>query len=195
MRAAAKVRYVALLRAVNVGGTSVITMEETRRLFAALGFEDVATHGASGNVLFTAAARGSDVPRRAIEEALAARLGKPATVILRTGAEMRAVVDGAPFEGAGEDVRLSIAFLDAPTGKAMPARLPDGPGGAASAATASGVSGVAFPSPREREVYVVTPRALVRGVDPHELIEKTLGTRATVRTWNVVQTLARLAAG
>lgn len=44
-----KTRFVALLRAINVAG--IITMEETRRIFASLGFMDVSTVGASGNVV------------------------------------------------------------------------------------------------------------------------------------------------
>ncbi len=175
-------RYVALLRAVNVGGTGLITMEDVRGIFADQGCEDVSTLGASGNVVFSAKGAAPALRGR-IEAALAARLGKPATAILRTGEEMRAVVEAAPapFRDAGDDVKRYVAFLDDPVGRKAPARMP----GAA----------VEFPAPRPGEVYVLAAKAGTRGADPHKFLEKALGTKATARAWSVVRSLADLAAG
>ncbi len=168
-------RYVALLRAVNVGGTGLITMEETRRLFASLGFDDVSSLGASGNILFSAKGAVSGLRRR-IEEALSGKLGKPAVAILRSGEEMSGIVQAAPFT-AEADVKASVAFLEKPVGKAAPPRMPG--------------FDVRFPSPRESEVYIVAAKTTPPGTDIGKFLDRTLGKVAVmIRTWNVVQALA-----
>lgn len=174
-------RFVAFLRAVNVGGTGLITMADVRRTFESLGLADVATVGASGNVLFT----GKGAPaalRRKLEEALARRLGKPATVVLRTSGEMKAVVRSAPFGRSDDDNKTYVAFLTEPVGKSAPARMPG--------------FDVKFPSPREGEVFVVAARTTPPGTDVGGFLQKALGkVPATLRTWKVVQALALKAAG
>lgn len=168
-------QYIALLRAINVAGTGIITMEETRRIFASLGFEDISTLGASGNVIFSAQGAAS-THRRKIEGALSARLGKPATAILRSAAEMNSVVEGTPFLDA-VDAKRYVAFLSEPVGRRMPGRMPG--------------FDIEFPTPRESEVYIVVAKTVPPGADVGKFIEKTLGkVPATLRNWNVVQKLA-----
>ncbi len=83
-------RYVALLRAVNVGGR-VIKMDALRTAFDELGFDEVSTFIASGNVLF-----GGSGPRasleRTIETHLADRFGFEVATFLRTGAELESTL-------------------------------------------------------------------------------------------------------
>jgi uncharacterized protein (DUF1697 family) len=104
--------FVALLRAVNVGGTGALPMKELAALCAGLGHDDVRTYIASGNVLFRCALSEADV-RSGLERALAARMGKAVDVMVRTGAEMRAVLEANPFP-AGDPKRVVVAFLNAP---------------------------------------------------------------------------------
>jgi uncharacterized protein (DUF1697 family) len=92
-------RYVALLRAVNVGGTGMLPMATLRALCGAAGFRDVATYIASGNALFTSSATPARV-RAELEARLNAHLGKPIAVVVRTAAEMAAVRDANPFGNA-----------------------------------------------------------------------------------------------
>lgn len=103
--------FIALLRAVNVGGTGKLAMADLRRMCEDLGFTDVATYIQSGNVVFStrlAAAKAN----AALERALAQRLGKPSAVILRTRDELVATERANPFPKAAPN-QLLVLFLDA----------------------------------------------------------------------------------
>src|SRR5262245_6218836 len=89
-------RYVALLRGINVGGNNLIRMTALKACFEDTGFLDVATFIASGNVLFSASEAGAAKLVRRIEDALSATFKYPASIVLRTGKEMRNVVARAP---------------------------------------------------------------------------------------------------
>lgn len=91
--------WVALLRGVNVGGVA-IRSAELREVFEALGFADVRTVLASGNVAFTAdiGATGRVPLKTRIEAALEERFGYDAWILLVTGDELSAVVAAFPFD-------------------------------------------------------------------------------------------------
>ena len=91
--------YVALLRAVNVGGTSKLPMADLKRIAEELGFGDPRTFIASGNLLFSSSESEAQVRGR-LEAALATYMGKPVPVMVRTAAEMAAVVRANPFKDA-----------------------------------------------------------------------------------------------
>jgi Protein of unknown function (DUF1697) len=78
-------RFVAFLRAINVGGRNV-TMAALRAQFEALGFSNVETFIASGNVIFEAASRDSAALHRKIEAHLAKSLGHEVSTFVRTDA-------------------------------------------------------------------------------------------------------------
>jgi uncharacterized protein (DUF1697 family) len=101
--------YVALLRAINVGGTGSLPMAELKAICESLGFADVATYIQSGNVVFRAKAPESDIQTK-LEAALAERMGKPPGVLLRSASEMQALADGSPFADAKPN-QLLITFL------------------------------------------------------------------------------------
>ncbi|MFN0097383.1 MAG: DUF1697 domain-containing protein [Gemmatimonadaceae bacterium] len=103
--------YIALLRAVNVGGTGKLPMAELRGMCADLGFTDVATYIQSGNVVFSTRLAAAKA-KAALERALAVRLGKPSAVILRTRDELEAVERARPFPDAAPN-QLLVLFLDA----------------------------------------------------------------------------------
>ncbi|QGZ59641.1 DUF1697 domain-containing protein [Paraburkholderia acidiphila] len=104
--------YIALLRAVNVGGTGKLPMPELRDMCEALGFTRVRTYIASGNVVFESRLAEASVKQK-LEERLEAYAGKPVGVTVRTAAEMAAVLQGNPFPAAAPDRTVAI-FLDAP---------------------------------------------------------------------------------
>src|ERR1700753_2811038 len=79
--------FVALLRAVNVGGTGKLPMSELKAMCETLGFTSVRTYIASGNVVF-ASRKSESAIKRDLEKALAARAGKPGGVMVRSGAEV-----------------------------------------------------------------------------------------------------------
>jgi uncharacterized protein (DUF1697 family) len=103
--------WVALLRAVNVGGTGKLAMAELRALCERAGFADVRTYIASGNVVLRGAGAEAQVKRK-LEAALQAHAGKPVGVMVRSGAELQAALAANPFADAAPNRVLAI-FLDA----------------------------------------------------------------------------------
>ena len=105
-------RYVALLRAVNVGGTGKLPMTELKSMCSETGFARVETYIASGNVVFTSKAGPSRV-KAELEARLLAHFGKPMGVVVRTASEMLAVLRANPFPEAELKHTYAI-FLDEP---------------------------------------------------------------------------------
>ncbi|EXL01376.1 DUF1697 domain-containing protein [Aquamicrobium defluvii] len=104
--------YVALLRAVNVGGTGKLPMAELKAMCVAEGFEKVQTYIASGNVVFSDDRSEPEV-KAALENRLKDYAGKPVGVIVRTAKEMADVLNANPFPDAPPNWTVAI-FLDAP---------------------------------------------------------------------------------
>ncbi len=100
----------ALLRAINVGGTQKLPMTELKAMCIDLGFQKVETYIASGNVVFD-----SSPDRQAckamLEQRLAEYFGKPAGVILRTCPELESVLNANPF-GDIAPSKVVVLFLD-----------------------------------------------------------------------------------
>ncbi len=104
--------YVALLRAVNVGGTGALPMAELRSMGEACGFENVRTYIASGNLLFESE-RDEAVIKAALETKLGSYAGKPVEVFVRTGIELAAIVAANPFPDA-HGSRHMVFLYDSP---------------------------------------------------------------------------------
>ncbi|WGD48793.1 DUF1697 domain-containing protein [Bradyrhizobium sp. CB1650] len=102
--------FVALLRAVNVGGTGKLPMSELKAMCEELGFADVATYIASGNVVFTSRKSESAI-KTAIEKRLHAYAGAPVGVLVRSAVEMAQVAADNPFPKAAPNRTVAI-FLD-----------------------------------------------------------------------------------
>jgi uncharacterized protein (DUF1697 family) len=104
--------FVALLRAVNVGGTGKLPMRDLVALCEAAGFTQVKTYIASGNAVF--ASKKSEAQVKAeLERALLSYAGKPVGVLVRTAAEMADVAANNPFPEAAPNRAIAI-FLDQP---------------------------------------------------------------------------------
>ena len=166
-------RYVALLRAVNVGGTGAMPMAELKALCIKAGFTLVQTYIASGNVLFDSKAGPAKVQAE-LESRLLAYAGKPVGVLLRSAAEMAAVLKDNPFAKA--DPRLTHAFFldQAPPADAL-----------------EQVSGRAKEELRlgKREIYVFYPDGMGRSK-----LKIQAARQGTARNMNTVAKLAQLAA-
>lgn len=104
--------YVALLRAVNVGGTGKLPMTDLQVMCRDAGFIKVRTYIASGNVVFQSASSAKSV-KSELEKRLLTYAGKPVGVVVRTAAEMAAVERDNPFPKAAPNRMLTI-FLDEP---------------------------------------------------------------------------------
>ncbi len=104
--------FVALLRAINVGGTGKLAMSDLRALCEKIGFAEAQTYIASGNVVFDSPLA-APVVRKALEGALNSLTGQNVTVFLRTAAELAEVLRQNPFPEARGDFAYAL-FLEAP---------------------------------------------------------------------------------
>jgi uncharacterized protein (DUF1697 family) len=165
--------YVALLRAINVGGTGKLPMTELRALCEGCGFTDVTTYIQSGNVVFRSELDGAAV-KKELEAALAKKMGKPFGAILRSGAELAQVAERSPFPKALPN-QLLVMFLDeAPAKNSLDAVV--APGGEELEL-------------RGRELYVHFPR----GAGQSKL-RLPFAKTGTARNLNTVRKLAEMAA-
>lgn len=105
-------RFVAFLRGMNLGNRR-ITNDALRAAFLAIGFEDVVTFRASGNVIFTGDGTEAAVTKR-VEEGLREQLGYDVPTFLRSQAELEAIVAFEPFtpsEAKGFEGKLQVVLL------------------------------------------------------------------------------------
>jgi uncharacterized protein (DUF1697 family) len=166
-------RYVALLRAVNVGGTGKLPMADLKAMCSEAGFTGVQTYIASGNVVFISRAAESRV-KAELEARLRAYAGKPVGVVVRTATDMAAVVAANPFPDALPN-RAMVIFLDeAPPPDALE--------------RVSGVGDETIQLGR-REVYVHYPSGVGRS-----RLKIPAAKSGTMRNMNTVAALAHLAA-
>jgi len=110
--------YVALLRAVNVGGTGKLPMATLVQMCEACGFERVRTYIASGNAVFSCRLRERKV-QSLLEQSLADYAGKPVGVLVRTAEEMAAVLTANPFRTAPPNRTVTIFLDEAPPAGAL----------------------------------------------------------------------------
>src|ERR1700756_5325708 len=105
--------FIALLRAVNVGGTGKLPMNELKAMCEELGFTSVRTYIASGNVVFTSRKSEAAV-KAALEKRLQAYAGKAVGVLVRSAAEMAQVSADNPFPKAAPNRTMAIFLDEAP---------------------------------------------------------------------------------
>jgi uncharacterized protein (DUF1697 family) len=105
--------YIAMLRGINVGGNKRIKMDDLRKSFEALGFEQVKTYIQSGNVVFKAAKSSSAALGKKIEARIISDFGFSASVIVRTGTELSATIAANPFltQRGIDPEKLHVVFL------------------------------------------------------------------------------------
>lgn len=164
--------YVALLRAVNVGGTGKLPMATLSQMCAAVGFEAVQTYIASGNVVFRSNGSEGQV-RSALEEQLHAYAGKSVGVIVRTAAEMADTLARNAFPDSPGN-RVMALFSD----EALPADPLDG------------VTGIRNEQLRlgKREIFILYPDGMA-----NTRLRIPCDKRGTARNMNTVAKLAEMA--
>ena len=102
--------FIALLRAVNVGGTGKLPMAKLKEMCLDAGFSNVQTYIASGNVIFETKMPEAKI-KAALDERLAAYFGKSTNFVVRTSEEMVAILEANPFPEAAPN-RTVVIFLD-----------------------------------------------------------------------------------
>jgi uncharacterized protein (DUF1697 family) len=106
-------KYVALLRGINVGGNNIIKMMELKACFEKLGFANVASFIQSGNIIFESPVKNSIILVNKIEKALSKSFKYKSTVVLVSDKQLKQVVNGAP-KGFGQNpakYRYDVLFL------------------------------------------------------------------------------------
>ncbi|GII57245.1 hypothetical protein Pth03_56340 [Planotetraspora thailandica] len=172
-------RYVALLRGINVNPHTRVAMSDLRALLESLGYTDVRTHLQSGNAVFTA---GELDPVRIgadVEQRIAGELGMTVPVLVRTAGELRAVVEDNPLE-VRDPAKFAVVFLSEEPDRRM----------------LEGIDPASY-APEEmsvgrRELYMYFPDGLRRPKLP-PLLEKRSTAAATMRNWNTVTKVLALA--
>ena len=172
-------RYVAFLRAINVGGHTV-KMDYLRMLFEALGFSNVETFIASGNVIFDSKATSAKALEKRIEHCLAEALGYQVTTFIRSTKELAAVARYKPFAAEPEDDEtvLYIGFLASSPGDAVKQKL------------LSFITEVDDFHLSGREVYWLRRKKMGESAFSGARLEKSFGMQATFRNSTTVRKIA-----
>ena len=179
--------FIALLRAVNVGGYGKLSMAELRKLLAGLGYGNVETYIQSGNAVFDAKGTEAKVARE-VAAALEEHTGAPVGVIVRTPEELEQIIAGNPFaaEAAADGAKVHVGFLSE----------------AAPATAAAGLQRIVdqYPNRRDRfhidgkTLYLHLPDGAADTKFTGKALEKALGGAGTARNWNTVLKLREMAA-
>lgn len=107
-----RMRYVALLRGINVGGANKVSMADLRTLFEARGMSAVHTYINSGNVIFSSSIEDRAALLETLEDAVRTHTGVAADIQLRTAEELSGLVGAMPSEWANNDVmKCDVVFL------------------------------------------------------------------------------------
>jgi len=173
-------KYVAFLRAINVGGHTV-KMAHLCDLFQAMGFSNVETFIASGNVIFDSTSKSTRALENKIERALEANLGYQVLTFIRSITELAAVARYKPFPETDLNADGTVLYI---------AFVADNPGEERRQRLMSFVTEVDDFHIYGREVYWLCRRKLGESIFPGTKFEKTLGMPATLRNANTVVKIA-----
>jgi uncharacterized protein (DUF1697 family) len=173
------VRYVGLLRGINLGAKRRIPMPRLREVLTERGYGEVRTLIASGNLVLDSPLPEDELAldlAKAIDE----EFGLDVPVVVRTGKELAAVLAEDPFGDVATDPsRYSVTFLPEPPAKAKVRELPAAEGGRYS------VVG--------RELYLWLPDGMAASPMGKWPWDRLLGVAGTNRNWKTVTKLAELA--
>ena len=177
-------RYLALLRGINVGGKNIIRMSDLRRVFEGVGCTDVTTYIQSGNVLFESAIKSTALLSVSIEGALAAEFAGDFPVVVLSRRQLERVTKNAP-PGVGADLaryRYDVVFVKPPLRAAL--ILP----------TVSLKAGVDEACERNGVLYL--RKLIVRASQSYlpRLVRNAAYGSMTVRNWKTTTELCRLIA-
>lgn len=174
-------RYVALLRGINVGGNTMIKMEALRNTFAGLGFENVVSYINSGNLAFDTAKLGEDKMAAKIESAIESDFGKHVDVMIREQSHVLRVLTNNPFEGEFESHKeMHVLFLKEEMPEDKVTLLQES----------------AFPGERYLvvgcEIYAHLPTGVADSLLTKGFLDKKLKLVFTGRNWRTVNKLAEI---
>jgi len=174
--------YISMLRGINVGGHKRIKMDQLRKSFEALGFEQVKTYIQSGNVVFKGGKLSTAALSRKIEAKILSDFGFSVSVISRTQDEMEKTIQNNPFlkERGIDQTKLHVTFLsEAPAPPALQKMQT-----LIAAPDQSRCAG--------REIYFYLPNGVSQSSLWKTPWERTLSVVTTMRNWNTVNSLYQM---
>ena len=170
-------KYVAFLRGINVGGHKPVSMERLKKAFESLGFRNVKTLLATGNVLFEAPSAKAGTLVKRVEDKLRQTFGHEIGTIIRTVEELQDLADSNPFRGikVTPQTRLYVTFLSEKPRSSLniPYSTPEKDFQILRVAATEACS-----------VLTLSPGR--RTVDLMRILEKEFGKKVTTRNWNTV---------
>jgi uncharacterized protein (DUF1697 family) len=175
--------WIALLRAVNVGGHASVGMADLRGVLSALRLTDPRSLLQTGNLVFAGTGHTSGALEILLENEAASRLSLHTDFFVRSAVEWQALVDANPFrqEAARDPAHLVVMCLKrAPSADDIEALR-------------SAISGPEVVQAIGKQLYAVYPAGIGRSKLTMAVIERTLRTRGTGRNWNTVLKLKALA--
>jgi uncharacterized protein (DUF1697 family) len=171
-------KYAAFLRGINVGGVTV-KMDKLKKTLEGLGFTNVKTLLASGNVLFTAPSANENTLVNKIEKKLETAFGREIGVLVRKIEELQRLAAADPFAGikVTPQTRLFVTFLSEKNKSSLkiPYETPD--------------KNCRIIRANDREVCSVL--TLYRTVDLMSMLEKEFGRKITTRNWNTIEKILK----
>lgn len=174
-------RYIALLRGINLGGKTMIKMDALKAEFEALGFKNVASYINSGNLAFDTAKTAESKLESKIEKEVEKLVARNVDVMVREQKYIDRVIGANPFKGSYESHKhMHVVFLkdEMPAEKAQLLRD-------------SAKDGERY-DVKDREVYCLLPRGVADSVLFRGFFDKKPKVSYTARNWRTVEKLAEL---
>lgn len=169
--------YAAFLRGINVGGHKIVKMDALKKAFESLGFMNVKTFLASGNVVFDAPQTNAGVLTKQLEEKLKKTFGFAISVLIRSIKELQRLDKANPFAGikVTPQTRLFVTFLtEKPVSSLkIPYKSPDG-------------NFKILRASKSEVCSVLTITNLRRGMQFMAVLDKEFGRMITTRSWSTI---------
>lgn len=175
--------YAAFLRGINNLGQKPVKMDELKKAFDSLGFKNVRTLLASGNVVFDSPSSSPRDLAKTIEEKLKKRFGHEIVVLIRKIADLQRLAKSKPFKAINvtPQTRLYVTFLsEKPKGDLkIPCQAPD--------------KSLKLLRATEYEVCSVVNLSSNTGTtDLMGFLEKQFGRKITTRNWNTISRILEI---
>ena len=174
-------RYVALLRGINVTGNTIIKMADLKKSFESLGFKNVVSYVNSGNLAFDSKKISERSLTKKLEDTVERDFGKRVSVMVREQSAIPKIIAANPYDGEFESHKeMHVLFLKDEIPKEQVEELRD----AAPKAERFTING--------REIYCHLPMGVADSLLGRGLVEKKLKIAVTARNWRTVKKLAEL---
>ncbi|MDQ1638281.1 MAG: hypothetical protein QOF62_1620 [Pyrinomonadaceae bacterium] len=174
-------KFIAFLRAINVGG-HVVKMDQLRQFFEALGFANIETFIASGNVIFEAKSKDTNALQLRIEKHLHKALGYEVVTLVRTLEELDQIANHRPF---------AESEMNRPGNTLYVGFIADNPAKAVSQKVEALATEVDDLKVAGREVYWLLRTNFSDSKLSGAIVERTLGMKATFRNINTVRRILK----